>query len=169
MELHQIARSHRVGPPRYNQFPRDIIVHFGSYCDKERVFENKRNLKDINQNSSNKYKIYINEALTKPRAQLHYEVRKLLNNRELDSAWTNGSKLFVKTLKNKKSPLKPRKTFEKLQSYTELLNDRSPQEFDDFAPLASTPSANRVKTSYIWTLPNSTSVNVLYPWQMYGA
>lgn len=114
MELHQIARSHRVGPPRYNQFPRDIIVHFGSYCDKERVFENKRNLKDINQNSSNKYKIYINEALTKPRAQLHYEVRKLLNNRELDSAWTNGGKLFVKTLKNRKITIETEENVRKI-------------------------------------------------------
>lgn len=67
MELHHISRLHTVGPPRDNKFPRDIIVRFVSYRDKARVFGNKRNLqqKNFNQNLSNKYKIYINEALTK--------------------------------------------------------------------------------------------------------
>lgn len=119
MELHHICRSHRVSPPRDNKFPRDIIVRFVSYRDKARVFGNKRNLKNFNQNPSNKYKIYINEALTKPRAQLYYEVRKLVNNRELDSAWTYDGKIIVKTQKIEKSPLRPRKTFE---NYNPLLN-----------------------------------------------
>lgn len=102
MELHQISRSHIVGPPRDNKIPRDIIVRFVSYRDKARVFGEKKNLKNFNKNPSNKYKIYVNEALTKPRAQLHYEVRWLVNNRELDSAWTYDGKTTVKTHKNRK-------------------------------------------------------------------
>lgn len=144
MELHQISRSHRVGPPRDNNLPRDIIVRFVSYRDKARVFGNKRNLKNFNQNPSNKYKIYINEALTKPRAQLYYEVRKLVNNREVDSAWTYDGKIIVKTHKNRKITIETEEDFRKLQSYIESPNDRSPQELDDFAPLTSTPAANRV-------------------------
>lgn len=144
MELHHICRSHRVGPPRDNKFPRDIIVRFVSYRDKARVFGNKRNLKNFNQNPSNKYKIYINEALTKPRAQLYYEVRKLVNNRELDSAWTYDGKIIVKTHKNRKITIETEEDFRKLQSFIESPNVRSSQELDDFAPLTSTPAANRV-------------------------
>lgn len=42
MELHQISRSHIVGPPRDNKIPRDIIVRFVSYRDKARVFGEKK-------------------------------------------------------------------------------------------------------------------------------
>lgn len=138
MELHQISRSHIVGPPRDNKIPRDIIVRFVSYRDKARVFGEKKNLKNFNKNPSIKYKIYVNEALTKPRAQLHYEVRWLVNNGELDSAWTYDGKTTVKTHKNRKI------TIEKDTVLYWIENDRSPQELDDFAPLTPTPAANRV-------------------------
>lgn len=49
MELHQISRSHIVGPPRDNKIPRDIIVRFVSYREKARVFGKKRNLKNFNK------------------------------------------------------------------------------------------------------------------------
>lgn len=93
---------------------------------------------------AHKYKIYINEALTKPRAQLYYEVRKLVNNRELDSAWTYDGKIIVKTHKNRKITIETEEDFRKLQSFIESPNVRSSQELDDFAPLTSTPAANRV-------------------------
>lgn len=119
-------------------------MRFVSYRHKARVFGNKRNLKNFNQNPSNKYKIYINEALTKPRAQLYYEVRKLVNNRELDSAWTYDCKIIVKTHTNRKITIETEEDFRKLQSFIESSNVCSSQELDDFAPLASTPAANRV-------------------------
>lgn len=144
MELHHISRSHRVGQPKYNKFPRYIIVRFVSYRDKTRVFGNKRNLKNSNQNPSNKYKIYTNEALTKPRGQLYYEVRKLVNNRELDSAWTYDGKTIVKKHNERKITIETEEDFRKLQSFIESPNIRSFQELDDFAPLTSTPAASRV-------------------------
>lgn len=56
MELHQISRSHIVGPPRDNKIPRDIIVRFVSYRDKSTSLRRKKNLKNFNKNPSNKYK-----------------------------------------------------------------------------------------------------------------
>lgn len=89
-------------------------MRFVSYRDKARVFRNKRNLKNFNQNPSNKYKIYINEALTKPRAQLYYEVRKLVNNRELHISWIYDGKIIAKTHKHRKITIETEEDFRKL-------------------------------------------------------
>lgn len=76
MEIHNICRSHRVGLLRDNKTPREIILRFVSCRDKTRVFGNTKNLKNFNLNPSNRYKIFVNEALTKKRTQLYYETIK---------------------------------------------------------------------------------------------
>lgn len=63
---------------------------------------------------------------------------------EPNCAWTYDGKIIVKTHKNRKITIENEEDFRKLQSFIESPNVRSSQELDDFAPLTSTPAANRV-------------------------
>lgn len=102
------------------------------------------------------------------RAQLYYEVRKLVNNRELDSTSTYDGKIIVKTHKNRKITIETEEDFWKLESFIESPNVRSPQELDDFLPLTSTPAANRVYTFYVWTFADSNLIRRPYTFYILG-
>lgn len=65
MQRIAISNSHRLGPrprPGTRDPPRDIIVTFVGFRDRALVYSNKRNLKSYNQNPSNSYKIFVNDA-----------------------------------------------------------------------------------------------------------
>ncbi|XP_062606558.1 uncharacterized protein LOC134268329 [Saccostrea cucullata] len=110
MDLYQISRSHRVGRPPNNdnrqdqgkgQRPRDIIVKFVSYRDRALIYAKKSNLKPFNENEQNNYKIFVNEALTKKRAELLFQTRLLVKNKALEQAWTYDGNILAKTLAGK--------------------------------------------------------------------
>ena len=105
LSLDKIGRTHRVGnfssDPKKPQRPRDIIVRFISYRDRALVYSNKRNLKTHNDNPETKSKLYINEALTVPRANLFRKTRELLKSKIIASCWTIDGKILVKTHQEK--------------------------------------------------------------------
>lgn len=95
--MHRIAisNSHRLDPrprPGTRHPPKDIIVKFVRFRDRALVYSNKRNLKSYNQNPSNSYKIFVNEALTTKRAKL----RRCRLDQLIQSCWTYKGNLFVK-------------------------------------------------------------------------
>lgn len=95
--MHRIAisNSHRLDPrprPGTRDPPKDIIVKFVRFRDRALVNSNKRNLKSYNQNPSNSYKIFVNEALTTKRAKL----RTCRMDQLIQSCWTYKGNLFVK-------------------------------------------------------------------------
>lgn len=76
IDISRTDRSLRVGPTIHVK-PRDIIVRFISYRDL--VYLNKKNLKSYNNNPSNNNRvlIYVNEVLTRTRAKLFAQTRRL--------------------------------------------------------------------------------------------
>lgn len=56
----------------------------------------KKNFKNYNNNPSSGYKVYINEALTKRRANMFSHLRRCKRDGLIDSCWTYEGKLFVK-------------------------------------------------------------------------
>jgi hypothetical protein len=98
LDFGDIDNSHRLGPkPRSSHDPpRDIIVKFTRYRSKAVVYGNKRNLKNYNSNHSSGYKVFINEALTKRRANVFSRLRRCKRDGLIDSCWTYEGKLFVK-------------------------------------------------------------------------
>ena len=94
----QISRSHRVG--RYNpqgQTPRAILVKFTSYRIRESVYKARKKLR----RHKDAREIYINEDLTKMRAQLSAKARRLKADKWILDAWTYDGRIFVKDTNNR--------------------------------------------------------------------
>lgn len=118
--------THRVGPRKKNDKPRDIIVRFLGYRDRAKVFHHKHNLKNYNHNSSTSLKVFINEALTELRStKILFEARKLARSRLVDSVWTYDGRTIVK-LDDNRVTLTTKDDFEKLKMRLE-----HPSEYDE--------------------------------------
>jgi len=94
INLQNIGNAHRLGRPhtsgRTGQECRDVIVQFTSNIVKSQIMRNRKLLKEINSN------IYINDDLTKHRAQLFKEARNELQNKRLSAVWTRDGNIYVK-------------------------------------------------------------------------
>ena len=97
IEPKDIAVSHRVGQSAEGK-TRQIIVKFATRNIRERVFQARKELKDVNKMDENKDKpnIYINEDLTKFRAALAKKARTLKNTGKPADSWTIYGKVFIK-------------------------------------------------------------------------
>jgi hypothetical protein len=84
-----INRSHRVGIKR-DQQSRDILVKFVSHNVKVQFMMSRMKLKGSG--------IYINEALTRTRAQLFSQTRALKRQKKIQDTWTKTGAIFVKLL-----------------------------------------------------------------------
>ena len=78
---------------------RVIMVKFATYRARELVYKTKTNLKSYNSDNPD-HKIFINEDLTKFRANLCYEARKF-RNQSLREVWTHDGRVLVKDVYNK--------------------------------------------------------------------
>ena len=128
-----VSRTHRVGPPRRDGKPRDIIVKFLSYRDRALVYNNKKNLKSYNANPSNRSRIFINEALTRTRNQLFFKTRKLAAAKQIDSVWTYDGRIIIKTNNKKRISLTNEADFDQLLE-TLNVNPLSLQSDDNTDP-----------------------------------
>ena len=78
---------------------RVVMVKFATYRARELVYKAKTNLKSFNSDNPG-HKIFVNEDLTKFRANLCYEARKL-RNQGLREVWTHDGRVLVKDVYNK--------------------------------------------------------------------
>jgi len=86
-----ISVAHRLKKPTGpNPGPPAVIVRFTSRKARERVYVARRNLKDCPT------KIYINEDLTKPTAELFRHARQLIKQKAIHSAWTAGGIVYIR-------------------------------------------------------------------------
>ena len=140
-----IGRTHRVGPPpttsKKNR-PRDIIIRFISYRDRDLVFRNKKNLKSFNQRQSPDRRLYVNEALTQRRASLYKKTRDLFRNKKIKNCWTHDGKILVKSLAEKTVQITDEKDLEQFLKIT----------------VVQDPTTSYVKPSYKDALSNDNSV-----------
>lgn len=99
IDISRTDRSHRVGLTIHVK-PRDIIVHFISYRDL--VYLNKKNLKSYNNNPSNNNRVlrHVNEVLTRTRAKLFAETRRLHKEKFIAGCRTMDGRIKMKLFKN---------------------------------------------------------------------
>lgn len=97
IDISRTDRSLRVGPTIHVK-PRDIIVRFISYRDL--VYFNKKNLKSYNNNPSNNNRvlIYVNEVLTRTRAKLFAQTRRLHKEKFIAGCRTMDGRIKMKLL-----------------------------------------------------------------------
>lgn len=97
IDISRTDRSLRVGPTIHVK-PRDIIVRFISYRDL--LYLNKKNLKSYNNNPSNNNRvlIYVNEVLTRTRAKLFAQTRRLHKEKFIAGCRTMDGRIEMKLL-----------------------------------------------------------------------
>jgi len=130
-----IGRTHRVGPPlritdskSKPSRPRDIIIRFISYRNRDLVFRNKKNLKTHNQSQPPEHRLYVNEALTKRRANLFKKTRDLLRDRKVKNCWTHDGKILVKSLSDRTIHISHDTDLEQFLKITVVPNPHKPKD-----------------------------------------
>ena len=80
------------------QAPRPILVKFSSRRIKAKIMENRKNLKHKTYSDANghKFKIYIQDDLTRRRANLAYLARQLKNSQHISDTWIAFGKVQIK-------------------------------------------------------------------------
>ena len=92
-----IDRSHRVGRES-DEYARPIICKFTSHKQKLALLTKKKKLKDVEVHEIfGADAIYINEDLTKQRAQLAKHARVLKKKKLIEDTWTRDGVIFVKS------------------------------------------------------------------------
>ena len=92
-----IAVSHRVGKAAEGK-PRPVLVKFATRNIRERVFRAKKNIKTEREKNESLKHIYINEDLTRLRANLARRARSCRNDGHIQDTWTIYGKVMVKDL-----------------------------------------------------------------------
>ena len=95
-----IDRSHRVGKvdnkrrsaPGASPRHRDIIVKFATYNAKQRLFQKRMDLREIEERQN----VFVNEDLTRTRSKLLYNARTLMRAKTLKSAYSSDGKIFIR-------------------------------------------------------------------------
>jgi exosome complex exonuclease DIS3/RRP44 len=88
LSFKDIDRCHRIGPKTTTDRPRLMMVKFATYRMRQKVYKQKRNLNDTS--------IFINEDLTKRRATLLYEARKMKRAGGIKDCWSADGNIFVR-------------------------------------------------------------------------
>ena len=92
LQLTDIDRSHRIGRPAgRGDRPRDIIVKFSTYRNRQKLYKQRTALK-VNGHPG----VFVNEDLTKLRSGLLYNARKLLKAKLIKGAWSSDGIILVK-------------------------------------------------------------------------
>ena len=88
-----IGRSHRLTPAnKKKKGPRDIVVRFVTYNKRAEFFRAKKNLKLIPHRKD----VFINEHLTRQRAEVFFEARQLKKRDLIQGTWTYDGRICVK-------------------------------------------------------------------------
>ena len=114
ISIDSIDRLHRVGKPG-GSHPRHILVKFSTYRARQHVYSQKKKLRtrtherhepsgmpagtttddDNEAEDEPNNKIYLNEDLTKRRATLLWEARKLVKDKQLKACWSFDGRIMV--------------------------------------------------------------------------
>ena len=101
IEPTEIERTHRIyrkASKTTSDRPPDIIVKFQSYRTRARVLikDPMVQLREANEDKSDKDKIFISEDLTKTRKELFFKTRTLKKQGRIKSTFTHDGKIIVK-------------------------------------------------------------------------
>ena len=89
-----LDRVHRLGATEQTK-PRALIMKFATYRVRNRVYRSRTSLKNAPEHNDGQ-PIYINEDLTKKRANLIYQTRQLKRNGKIKDSWTFDGRVLVK-------------------------------------------------------------------------
>ena len=98
VDCSEIDRLHRVGPPRNDGTPRQMIVKVVSYQTKRRIMDAKKNMKNARVTDKFPDPLYVNEDLTTRRSTICWNARRHKKQRHLKDVWTTDGNVMIRTL-----------------------------------------------------------------------
>ena len=133
-----VDAAHRVGRPRDGKH-RAIIVRFVSFTARQRVYDRRRELRDLTAErgpqssltTAELKNVFISGSLTKRNEETMYNARQLKKQRKIWGAWTDNGKMKIKLEKNA-----PTRIIRSTQNLRDLVGDGP-----DAAPRAGGPGA----------------------------
>lgn len=96
IEASDVDRIHRVGKKVPGR-SRPTLIKFATYRARKRVMDKRSSFK----NSESTTPIFLNEDLTKRRAQLFWKARQLKKEKRIHDAWTYDGNILVKDRNNR--------------------------------------------------------------------
>ena len=141
IDISEIDRLHRVGKPEANR-TRPVLIKFATYRSKRRVLEKRRflnpakrtearqSLRDVmigpetedeakaNHIEKQGSRLFLNDDLTRSRAQLLYECRQAKKKQLITDCWSYDGSIIVKTLTNKISSIKTSSDLKSVSMHT---------------------------------------------------
>ena len=106
-----LDRVHRVGKKSDSGRSRPLLVKFATYRDREKVYRAKARLKEQPHG-----RIFVNEDLTRPRAQLLYQARQLKKERIILDCWSHDGQILVKNSHGRIIPINSKEELSKLSN-----------------------------------------------------
>ena len=91
--MHRVGKAKPVSAQHPEGLPRQIIVKFTRYSARRKVMKARKTLKDL---TDRPHRIYVNEDLTRKRAQLARLARTAKNNKKIKDTWVFDGKIFIK-------------------------------------------------------------------------
>ena len=175
IDISEIDRMHRVGKPEANR-TRPVLIKFATYRSKRRVLERRRllnpakrtealqTLRDVmigpeteeeaqaNHIQKQESRLYLNDDLTRRRAQLLYECRQAKKKQLISDCWSYDGPIIVKTLTNKMSTIK------------------TTSDINSVSILSSKYVTNTTYfTDYVWFASTCTSIFVCFNFYVYSS
>ena len=93
LKSENIDRIHRLGK-KTTAGPRPVIVKFSGYDPRQRVFTSRTKLSKMK--SDRLSRIYVNEDLTKHRAELTFKARTYRKSGSIADVWTNDGRVLIR-------------------------------------------------------------------------
>ena len=109
MQPSVLDRVHRVGKKTDSGRSRPLLVKFATYRDRDKVYKAKSRLK-----GNSRGQIYVNEDLTRPRAQLLYRARQLKKGKRILDCWSHDGQVLIKTSHGRVVPVNSEEELAKL-------------------------------------------------------
>ena len=96
LEKSDFCRMHRIGKQPSSGKPKQVILKFTNYDAKHRVMKSRKSLRLLHESGQGMHRMYINDDLTKQRAQLARLAREARKNKDIKDTWVYDGRIYLK-------------------------------------------------------------------------
>ena len=118
LTVQELDRLHRVGPfDESAEKPRAVLIKFATYHSRQRVYSKRREFFKAGNNGP---RYYLNEDLTKRRAQILSKARSLKRHGKLLGAWSVDGRMFIQDTGRTIRPIRSISDLDRYEAATTL-------------------------------------------------
>ncbi len=119
-----IIEMYRVGKPNEKKKHRDTIITFRKKTTRDMFYQNRKN---ITRKQDQENQVYINELLTKHRANIFFGLRTLMKEKQIHAAWSQKGNILIR--KTESDPPRKIRSLKQLKEFevTREISDGKPE------------------------------------------